>query len=322
MTDQPSGVWYWKYRLKTRGKMNARTDRREVEGALVRIGDGFACLQPWTELGDPSLDKCLQDLAGECRWPLVRRAMRCAAMDGVARAHHESLFDEMDVPLSHATLVSWGAAEVESAVAAGFTVVKLKAGRDFATEQKRFAELAAAYPALRWRLDFNETGDADSIGAWLVELPAEIRAKIDFIEDPSPYSESKWGELWKKARVPLAVDREAAPNIVSAQVTVIKPAIDEPWLLAEASLMSGKRLVVTSYMEHPFGQAFAAWEAARLPLEFPGCLGVCGLQTHHLYEEDMFTEQLGPWRPEFRAPEGTGLGFDHLLEGLAWKRVS
>ena len=46
--------------------------------------------------------------------------------------------------------------------------------------------------------------------------------------------------------------------------------------------MNRQRVVLTSYMDHPLGQTFAAWEAARLGLQFPGLVGVCGLQTHHL----------------------------------------
>jgi O-succinylbenzoate synthase len=77
-------------------------------------------------------------------------------------------------------------------------------------------------------------------------------------------------------------------------------------------------VVLTSYMDHPLGQAFAAWEAARLALQFPGLVGICGLQTHHLFEPDGFVELLGPWSPQFQAPPGTGLGFDDLLAALPW----
>jgi O-succinylbenzoate synthase len=121
--------------------------------------------------------------------------------------------------------------------------------------------------------------------------------------------------------VKLAVDREAAPLSVSAQVMVIKPAIDEPFLLAEAAIQNRQKVVLTSYMDHPVGQTFAAWEAARLGLQFPGLPGICGLQTHHLFEPDEFTEMLGPWSPVFQPPAGTGLGFDDILEALPWAPI-
>lgn len=315
-------LWYWHYRLKSRRDLNARSARRDFEGVLLRDGEGgHACIHPWPELGDPSLQRCLEDLAGARRRPIVRRALRCLEMDGAARSLKDPLFEELDVPASHATLTVCDAAEVAGAVAAGFAVVKLKCGRAPVPELAFVDEMSALYPALRWRLDFNESGDAGELAAWLGELPAEIRGRIDFIEDPCEFSETKWAGLHRATRVPLAVDRESAPHRLAAQVMVVKPAIDEPWLLAEAAVGNGQRVVVTSYMDHPVGQAFAAWEAGRLALQFPGLVGVCGLQTHHLFEPDAFTEALGPWVPEFHPAPGTGLGFDDLLDKLPWKRL-
>jgi O-succinylbenzoate synthase len=117
------------------------------------------------------------------------------------------------------------------------------------------------------------------------------------------------------------VDREASTQSSAAQVMVIKPAIDEPFLLAEAAIAHRQKVVLTSYMDHPLGQTFAAWEAARLGLQFLGLPGLCGLQTHHLFEPDAFTECLGPWSPDFTAPAGNGLGFDDLLDALPWTRL-
>ncbi|MCW1887170.1 hypothetical protein OKA04_20695 [Luteolibacter flavescens] len=316
-------LWYWHYRLKSPRGLNARSSRGEIEGILVKDADGgHACIQPWTELGDPSLQKCLDDLGGARRWPIVRRALRCMEMDGAARSLPDPLFDELDVPQSHATLAGCDVAMLEQAVAAGFTTIKLKCGRDLAREREFLAGAFASHPALKWRLDFNEAGEADELAAWLASLAIEDRMRIDFLEDPCPFSEAKWRDLFLKTRVPLAVDREAAPHRADAQHMVIKPAVDEPWLLAEAAQGFGQRVVVTSYMDHPLGQAFAAWEAGRLALQFPGLVGLCGLQTHHLFEPDAFTEALGPWTPDFHAPPGNGLGFDDLLGKLPWKRLA
>ena len=177
------------------------------------------------------------------------------------------------------------------------------------------------HPGLRWRLDFNESPTPGETTDFLLGLAEKTRAAIDFVEDPSPYSETAWKEIRRQTRVNLAVDREAAPLSSAAQVMVIKPAIDEPFLLGEAALSHQQRVVITSYMDHPVGQTFAAWEAARLGLQFPGLVGMCGLQTHHLVEPDAFTEALGPWSPVFKVPDGTGLGFDDLLDALPWTRL-
>jgi O-succinylbenzoate synthase len=315
-------LWYWHYRLKSRSALNSRTARREFEGVLLKDADGgHACLHPWPELGDPPLQKCLDDLAGPRRWPIVRRALRCLEMDGAARSVQDPLFEDLEIPASHATLTTFDEAAAAAAVAAGFSTAKLKCGRDPVAELDGLSAISRDFPTLRFRLDFNESGDAAELAGWLGAMPAELRGKIDFIEDPCPFSEAKWRELFLATRIPLAVDREAAPHRSEAQVMVIKPAIDEPWLLAEAALGHGQRVVVTSYMDHPLGQAFAAWEAGRLALQFPGLPGLCGLQTHHLFEPDAFTEALGPWVPDFHAAPGTGLGFDDLLARLPWKRL-
>ena len=310
-----------RYRIKSRGFLNAVSGRREFEGALIRIGDGFGCIHPWPELGDPSLDKCLADLQGPRFWPIVRRAIRCAEYDEAARSREESLFEEMEIPPSHATITDPKPSEIAKAVEAGFTVVKLKGGRDLEKEGDFLESMRGEFPQLRWRIDFNESLSPEKASAFLLGLSEKARSAIDFIEDPSPYSDTAWSDLFRKTRVPLAVDRESGLHRSGAKVMVIKPAIDEPFLLAEAAIAQMQRVVLTSYMDHPFGQAFAAWEAARLELQVPGITGVCGLQTHHLFEAGEFSEQLGPWSPNFTPPPGTGLGFDDLLDALPWTRL-
>jgi O-succinylbenzoate synthase len=310
-----------RYRLKSRGFLNAVSKRREFEGALIEIDGGYGCIHPWPELGDPGLDKCLADLAGPRRWPIVRRAIRCAEFDRVARSFENSLFEEMELPVSHATLAKGDAAELAAAIDAGFTTAKLKCGRDLPGEAKFLESMVAAYPIMNWRLDFNESLSAHQATEFLLGLSERARAAIDFVEDPCPYGEVSWAELRAATRMRLAVDREATPRSSAAQVMIIKPAVDEPFLLAEAALQHGQRVVLTSYMDHPLGQAFAAWEAARLELQFPGLVGICGVQTHHLFEPNEFTEALGPWSPEFQVPPGHGLGFDDALAALPWTRL-
>ena len=310
-----------RYRLKARGFLNSISKRREFEGALIQLDGGFSCLHPWPELGDPPLDKCLADLQGARRWPVVKRAIRCAHFDKAARENEDSLFEEMEVPESHATLAAADDDQVEAAQEAGFSVIKVKFGHDPVKEAEWLNRAIDQFPTLRWRLDFNENLALDQAKQFLKSLEGQAIRAIDFIEDICPYSDKAWPELFKQHRVPLAVDREAAPHRSGAQVMVIKPAIDEPLLLGEAALQHQQRIVVTSYMEHPVGQAFAAWEAGRLDLQLPGAVGVSGLQTHHLFEADAFSEMLGKWSPTFTVPGGTGIGFDDLLGALPWTRL-
>ncbi|MES2996702.1 MAG: hypothetical protein V4733_07825 [Verrucomicrobiota bacterium] len=314
--DEP--IFIHRYQLQAAGPLNVRSRRSSLGGVLIRAGGGFGCIQPWPELGDPTLEKCLADLAGPRRWPIVRRALRCAEYDAAGRKFEHSLFEEMEVPRSHATLVRKNPGVLAAAVDAGFGVVKIKTGADLAADAEFLTQSAAGFPELRWRLDFNETLDPETVITWTAGLPAEVRTKIDFLEDPSPYANEIWVRIRNETRLSLAVDREAAPDRTGANVMVVKPAIDEPFFLAEAAIACAQRVVVTSSMDHPLGQAFAAWEAARLSLQFPGLVGVCGLQTHHLFEPSPFSECLGRWQPEFTPAPGNGLGFDDLLEQLSW----
>ncbi len=311
-------IWISPYRLRARSFLNSISSRREFEGVLIRVGEGYGCIHPWPELGDPPLEKCLEDLRGRRIWPIVKRALRCAEYDNVARLAEESLFEEMEIPRSHATLVDANVKELALAVEAGFDTVKIKAGRNVSVETRFLEEMSVEYPTLKWRIDFNELLEPDAADRFLGGLSEVMRRKIDFIEDICPFSESVWRDLWKKYRVPLAVDRESGPHRIAAQCMVIKPAVDEPFLLGEAAIMNSQRAVITSYMDHPLGQTFAAWEAARTELIFPGLIGTCGVQTHHLFENDAFVEKLGDWKPNFKAPGGTGLGFDDELAALTW----
>ncbi len=314
-------IWVSPYVLRSAGPVNALTTRRDFYGALIKIGNGYGCIHPWPELGDPGLEKCLDDLERNRFWPIVRRAVRCAQYDDAARNAEDSLFEEMEVPTSHGTVIDPSEKNIAAAVAAGFEVVKLKAGRDLLAEASQLAKLAEAFHKLRWRIDFNEQGDEAGLGKFLESLGSDLHRKIDFLEDPCVHDEVSWARLHKKFRVPLAVDMEAGPNCKAGQVMVVKPAVDEPFSLGEGALRNGQRLIVTSYMEHPLGQAFAAWESARLELLFPGMVGICGLQTHHLFEKTAFSEKLGKWGPKFSIPGGTGLGFDEELHAQPWRRL-
>ncbi|WP_411847197.1 enolase C-terminal domain-like protein [Roseibacillus persicicus] len=325
LSSNTPDIYFSRYRLKSRAhRLNAASPRREFEGALIQVGEGFACLHPWQELGDPSLDKCLADLQGKRRWPIVRRALRCAELDGAARVNEDWMFEEMEVPRSHFTLPLPDRDQVALALENGFDTIKLKVGQNLVAEGLFLREASADHPTLRWRLDANEKPTREDIRDFLLSLPEAARDQIEFIEDPCPFSEEGWQKLHRETRVPLAIDRESAPNLStakSAQVVIVKPALDEPWLLAESAAGKGQRVVVTSYMDHPLGQAFAAWEAGRLSLQFPGLVGTCGLQTHGLFEPNPFTEALGSVTPEFHPVAWTGLGFDELLDTLLWQKL-
>ncbi len=286
-------MWVWRYELSSASALNAVSERKSFHGALVREDSGFACVHPWPELGDPSLDECLNDLTAS---PLGRQTLKCLEFDGAAREASVSLFDGVEVPESHATVVALNEEVIQKLRAQGFTHVKVKATLDHLGAIQSFVR---AHTDLKWRLDFNGQGRPQMFRDW----SAEERACLDFVEDPFPYDATAWGELG----VTTAVDRCEG----EAEVRILKPAVDE---LILDSQKTSPRTVMTSYMDHPFGQSFASWASA-------SCLEVCGLQTHHLFEKNVFIEALGESGPTFHPAEGTGLGFDDLLEKLPWKKL-
>ncbi len=298
-----------RYALEAGGLLNAKSGRRFFEGALVGMGSGFGCLHPWPELGDPSLEECLADLAGPRTLGIVRKTLACIEADGAAREEGRSLFEGIQVPVSHATLPALSAEAVEDAVGRGFKYVKTKAGRDVVKELALVRRLLREWPDLKWRIDFNETGKFDELVGIFKEWGDSELAAVDFLEDPICYEPGRWAGLAKATGLTLANDRHQKDDDGGSDILILKPAVD---FLEEGGQ---RRVVVTSYMDHPLGQAYAAWEAGRT-----GCSEVCGLQTHGLFLRCGFTEMLGEVGPAFRVPEGVGLGFGELLEGLVWEK--
>ena len=75
-------------------------------------------------------------------------------------------------------------------------------------------------------------------------------------------------------------------------------------------------------MDHAIGQSFAAWEAATAWRELGGRLDLCGLSTQHLFAEDPFFKKLHAYGGILEVDRnGTGLGFDDVLNDLPWRRL-
>ena len=73
-------------------------------------------------------------------------------------------------------------------------------------------------------------------------------------------------------------------------------------------------VLVRSVIE-PRGEG-AAWVAAT-----HRSAARCGLFTHVLYEPDPFLERIRSEGMRLVPPEGTGVGFDDLLEAIPWKTL-
>ena len=159
------------------------------------------------------------------------------------------------------------------------------------------------------------------VAAFIERLRPTTRHSIQFLEDPCGYHESCWTGLRNLYGIRLAMDIGVESIDALYSFAVIKPAKNKVDQIMEAARSHARRVVFTSYMDHPLGQAYAAYEAGRSNAQYGGVVDVCGLMTHQLFEPSEFSETLGEVRPEWTHRSGFGLGFDQLLEGLEWKRL-
>ncbi len=318
-----SKTYIHRYLMHSRQGLNSRSHVTEHEGALIRVEvdgvSGYGCLHPWEELGDSSLNELISQLKEGRISRQVKCALECADADRNARALGVSLFDGLEVPMSHATIVG-GVDRVELAVAAGFDTVKLKMGRDELVNLRLLKEVYEAFPELRIRLDFNGVSGAGAMEHLLSESGEELRGQIDFIEDPFPLGDTAWDTLRDKYAVKFAVDRGVSKAVGEFDVSVVKPAINKMQKICDAAQRAGRNVVVTSYMDHPVGQCYAAYCAGKVNGNYLGLINKrCGLMTHGLYEPTEFTERLGEISPGWNScSNATGLGFDDLLDRLDW----
>ncbi len=330
-------IWTSPYALQPR-RPASEGGRDARRGALLRVetaaGVGHADLHPWPELGDEPLDAQLESLRAGRPLRLAARALAWSEVDAAARSLGKSAFEGLRIPPSHFLAVDMGFVGREMIGALegdGYRAVKLKVGRDPAREIEALSRLGEEpESAVRLRLDFNARLDAEGARAFIASLPRSVRERVEFIEDPCAFAPAAWKAL-SASTAPVALDRAAGAAVAFGAITsgavdvlVVKPAIDDAHdaVSTFVTAVSGPNYaVVTSYLDHPFGQMTAAFSAATLAGELPGRIGVCGLLSHSAYEPSGFSEALRQRGPNLMPAEGTGFGFDGLLEPLEWREL-
>jgi hypothetical protein len=168
-----------------------------------------------------------------------------------------------------------------------------------------FAQVAYATNML-WRLDFNGRLSAAEFQPWWDGLDSALKARIDFVEDPVTDEEfnpeGPWADDWLRRRF--------------SRVRVVKPARE-----AAEDLASYNRIIFTHSLDHPLGQACAAWTAAHFYAEHPKFMEICGLAAPTQYPPNPFSEAWFCEGPRLKPTPGTGFGFDEILESLSWERI-
>jgi O-succinylbenzoate synthase len=301
-------IWIHRYQLNpTIAGMNPR------KGALVKaewaIGQvGYSDLHPWPEFGEPSLDEHLNSLASMKLTPLAENSLEFNYIDREYRLNKKNAFVGLIVPRSHKLVMDVCDLEPEQLHAiqkAGFTHIKVKMGSNLKAETEAMVQLAFSTNLL-WRIDFNGKLKENELADWWKSLDASVKSRIDLIEDPLNEGVVKtvgpWANDWKILK--------------GASIRIIKPARENMEELAVYS-----RVIFTHGMDHVFGQACAAWAAARFYSAHPKKMDVCGLSNPGIYEQDEFSKAWFCDGPRLKPTTGQGFGFDSQLESLQWQKV-
>lgn len=297
------------------------------EGALLRIqfkcgGIGYADCHPWPEFGDPPLKEQLNQLQKKHTTRLTRCSLNFGYIDAKARQEGISLLSGAPIPLSHyliMDLLNTTEEQIEQILALGYSCIKIKVGRNPAIEVDQLLKLFSHYTptTLKLRLDFNERLSFRNFNAFLKAI-SKLIPLIDFFEDPFPYEPKIWKQVREDEKISLACDRQAIMARLdqnSYDWLVIKPAVDS-YEFFEG--VHPNKMIVTSYLDHPFGQLTAAYIAGKID---PQRRNKHGLLSHHVYQQSSFSKLLNQEGPSFSVPNGTGFGFDNELKELEWNAL-
>lgn len=305
-------IFYAPYELKGKFPFASRN------GALLKVifengMTGYADCHPWTELGDKPLSEQLSLLLqGDCT-SLTKQSLQFAKIDGEARINGKNIFTNLTVPPSH-----WFLKSFEEPIPNGFSLCKIKVGKNLDEEFKQLPNFFKNIPEnVSVRLDFNNRTDYRTFLRY-IEVLSTFAQQIDYIEDPFAYDPGEWEGIQKKYAIQLGCDFRSEcyyRNVSSHSITVIKPAVQD-----DLSIINDSQFVVyTSYLDHPIGQLAAAYSAAIAAKEYPKKILTCGLITHHVYQDNPYSEDLSIDGNRLIPPViGTGFGFNEQLKRENW----
>lgn len=245
---------FFRYDMLMECPPNSRTVAGVIEGALIREGGGYGCLQAWPSLGDVPLEGQLEALRDGAPTALGKACLLCCEVDAAARRDGRSLFEGLELPPSH--LLADRADDYTLRRAAAIGLVKVK----------RVELVAPLARIARVRIDFNGSLDAGEFREFVAALDPPTRERIDFVEDPTPYDPQLWEALQDESGLRLALDRGPTDALRGFSVRVWKPA-------CVALPPAGERFCITHNMDHDLGRRYAAYRAA----SFGGERVTCGL---------------------------------------------
>lgn len=285
------------------------------------------------ELSDILRFVAAQSADGQLPAPLIC-GLETALLDALAQADHQRVADllicdyssgtdgAVEVPRPHVPVnaVIGGAdiaatiAHAQTALAAGFTCLKLKL-TDATTALARVAAVRAAIgPTPRLRLDANAGWNYEQARTLLAQCAAY---DIEYIEQPLPAHDLPgMASLRRVSPVPLAAD-EALTGLGSARrilqaraadILILKPQLAGGLRICRQIIQEahaqGVTCVLTSTLETGLGVAATLHLAAASPeITLP-----CGLATLNLLADDLLQTSLLIQQSRITLPSGPGLG--------------
>jgi L-alanine-DL-glutamate epimerase-like enolase superfamily enzyme len=294
---------------------------------LLELEGGWGEAAPLEPYDGVSLERCRAALEAylpvihdfDASLPLVQLVEACRAVDALPQALAAvdlALWDaagrRAEKPLCElltdapATLVPVNALaddadSAATAMRAGFTCVKAKAGLD--DDADRLAAIRAAIgPDVALRIDANGAWSVAEATAHLAEL-SEL--DLELAEEPV-HGVTELRALRDRTSVPLAMDETDAPGSGATQLVCLKisRAGGVGALLAKAAFCHavGEEVYLASTLDGPLGIAAAVHCAAALRIARP-----CGLATLDRLE-GLEPEQLAPVGGVIEVPRAPGLG--------------
>ena len=279
-------IKFHRYSINFEKAPNSQTNNGEVEGALIKINGGYACIQPWKTLGDNDLEYHLESIASNKPTDIAKAAIKCCLIDGKARSNKVDLFQSLTPPKYHLTFNPDDLFNIDPNSINSFTHLKIKSNENFV----KTLEIINKFSQFKIRLDFNESITPDQLMNFNESLSSHTRNKIDFIEDPFPYDPDLWCHYQKQTGLNFALDRGPYNANKGFKVRIWKPVI-------LSSIETIQPICITHNMDHEFGRRYAAY---------------CASITNYSIK----VHGIGDFNHN---KNGYGLGMDDYLESLSWK---
>ena len=313
----------------------------EFDGPSLEVLLGFLEKQAVTMQGSeisPMLQRIRDYIPHGINYAPTLNGLEIALLDILGKLKNVSIAQLLAVPhtlpranvLINATIgvreISAAIEAARSAVAAGFSCIKLKVGIDATVEEeiRRISMVRTAIGATpQLRLDANEGWDFARARAILAACKD---FHIEYVEQPLPRDQlAEMHALRQTTTIPIAAD-EAISNqatikgvldATAADILIIKPSLLNGLYAAQYAILRATkrqvRCVITSAIETGVGVTAALHLAAAMPQVDLAC----GLATLPLLADDLLVEPLQVAGGMMRVPDGPGLGVTVDWEKLA-----